>query len=97
MSGLDFFALFVLLVLMVTALAAVVFLGSWPGKVAEQRNHRHREAIKVGGWVTLFAGGFFWPLILIWSFMEARDPVPLTIQNGSDQLGENSQDKEAAQ
>lgn len=72
MSGLDIFALIVLLSLLATAMAAVVMLGSWPGKVAEQRHHKHREAVKVGGWVTLFAGGVFWPLVLIWAYMDTN-------------------------
>lgn len=75
MSGLDVFALFILLVLALTGLGAVVFLANWPGKVAQERSHRHWQAIQIGGWVTLIAGGVFWPLVLIWAYMDDPEVV----------------------
>ena len=47
MSGLDLFALFVLLVLVVCALAIWVILGMAPGRIAKSRNHPQAEAVNV--------------------------------------------------
>jgi len=68
MDGLDIAAFVVMAILAAMAIAMVVFLGSWPGRVAKRLNHPYREAIAVGGWVTLIAGGVAWPFILIWAY-----------------------------
>ena len=39
MTGLDIFALIVLIVLVAAALAIWAMLGMYPGKIARQRNH----------------------------------------------------------
>ena len=70
MSGIDIFALIVLIIIIGTALAAFVFLGLWPGNIARQRNHPQVEAITIGSWVALIAGGVLWPIILIWAYVK---------------------------
>jgi len=45
MSGLDYAALFVLLLLAVIAIGVVFFTGNFPGSVAKKRNHPNAEAI----------------------------------------------------
>jgi len=50
MSGLDIFALIVLIVLIVCGLAVWALLGMYPGKIAQQRNHPQADAINVCGW-----------------------------------------------
>jgi hypothetical protein len=68
MTGLDIFALIVLLVLVATFVGAFIFLGLWPGMIAKQRNHPQVDAITIGGWIGLLAGGVLWPLTLIWAY-----------------------------
>lgn len=68
MTGLEIFALIVLFVLVCTGIGVVVVLGILPGKVAAERNHPYREAIQIGSWVALIAGGVLWPLLLIWAY-----------------------------
>ncbi len=68
MDGLDIAAFVVMVILAGMAIAVVIFLGGWPGRVAKRLNHPYREAIAVGGWVTLIAGGVAWPFILIWAY-----------------------------
>ena len=70
MSGIDIFALIVLLVIIGTVMAIFIFLGLWPGKIARQRNHPQVEAITIGSWVALIAGGVLWPIILIWAYVK---------------------------
>ena len=75
MAGLDIFALIVLLVIIATSIAVFIFLGMWPSIVAKQRNHPQIEAITIGSWVALIAGGILWPIILIWSYMKNDERV----------------------
>lgn len=70
MSGIDIFALIVLITIIATVIVIFVFLGMWPGKVAKERNHPQVEAITIGSWVALIAGGILWPIILIWAYMK---------------------------
>jgi Protein of unknown function (DUF3302) len=49
-SILDLFALNVLLVLLLAAVAAWAILSMLPGRIAKQRNHPQADAINVCGW-----------------------------------------------
>jgi uncharacterized membrane protein len=71
MSGLDIFAWIVLAVIAATAVAVVVALGMMPGRIARKRGHPWPEAVTVGSWATLVFGFVFWPLILIWAYVDA--------------------------
>ena len=68
MDGLDIAAFVVMAILATMAITIIIFLGRWPGRVAKRLNHPYQEAITVGGWVTLVAGGVAWPFILIWAY-----------------------------
>jgi prepilin signal peptidase PulO-like enzyme (type II secretory pathway) len=70
MSGLDIFAWIVLLVLVATLVALVVALGMMPGRIARRRGHPWAEAVAVGSWATLIFGFVFWPLVLIWAYVD---------------------------
>jgi len=70
MSGLDIFAWIVLLVLVATLVALVVALGIMPGRIARRRGHPWAEAVAVGSWATLIFGFVFWPLVLIWAYVD---------------------------
>ncbi len=71
MSFLDIFAIVVLVVLVATAVAVFVALGMLPGHIARKRHHPWAEAVSVGGWVTLIFGFVFWPLVMIWAYVDA--------------------------
>ena len=73
MSGLDYAAIAILVFMVALALVVFWFLGGWPGRAAAARNHPYRTAVTIGGWVTLVAGGVFWPLVLIWAYAGNRD------------------------
>ena len=73
MSGLDIFAWIVLLVLVATLVAIVVALGMMPGRIARRRGHPWAEAVAVGSWATLIFGFVFWPLVLIWAYVDVPD------------------------
>jgi prepilin signal peptidase PulO-like enzyme (type II secretory pathway) len=71
---LDIFAWIVLIVLVASTAAVVIFLAMLPGMIAKKRNHPWAQAVTVGGWVTLFLGFMLWPLVLIWAYVDI--PVP---------------------
>jgi uncharacterized BrkB/YihY/UPF0761 family membrane protein len=73
MSGLDIFAWIVLLVLIATLVAVFVALGMMPGRIARKRGHPWAEAVTVGSWATLIFGFVFWPLVLIWAYVDVPE------------------------
>jgi prepilin signal peptidase PulO-like enzyme (type II secretory pathway) len=79
MSTIDMFAWIVLLVLVATLVAVFVALGTMPGRIARRRGHPWAEAVTVGSWATLIFGFVFWPLILIWAYVDVparRETAP---------------------
>ncbi|CAH1668938.1 MULTISPECIES: DUF3302 domain-containing protein [unclassified Chelatococcus] len=70
MSGLDIFAWIVLIVLVASSAFVVIFMAMLPGIIAKRRGHPWAEAVTVGGWVTLFFGFVFWPIVLIWAYVD---------------------------
>jgi hypothetical protein len=70
MAFIDIFAWFVLLVLIATLAAVFIALGMMPGRIARKRGHPWAQAVAVGGWATLIFGFVFWPLILIWAYVD---------------------------
>lgn len=50
MTGLDIFALIVLGVLAATVLGVLVFLGRWPGKIADARGHHQADRLHLGAY-----------------------------------------------
>jgi uncharacterized BrkB/YihY/UPF0761 family membrane protein len=70
MTFIDIFAWIVLLVLVATAVAVFVALGMMPGRIARKRGHPWPEAVAVGSWATLVFCFVFWPLVLIWAYVD---------------------------
>lgn len=68
MTGLDIFALVILLTLTLCALGIWVLLGMAPGKIARARNHPQAEAINVCGWWGAITMGLLSPLAFIWAY-----------------------------
>lgn len=71
MAPLDIFAWVVLLVVIATLVAAFLALGMMPGRIARRRGHPWAEAVAIGSWATLVFGFMFWPLILVWAYVDA--------------------------
>ena len=67
-NALDIFALIVLVVLFIAALAVWVVLGMLPGRIARRRNHPQAEAISVCGWWGAITMGLLMPLAWIWAY-----------------------------
>ena len=73
MSVIDIFAWIVLIVTVATMVAIVVALGTMPGRIARKRGHPWPEAVTVGSWATLVFGFVFWPLVLIWAYVDVPE------------------------
>jgi uncharacterized protein DUF3302 len=71
MSFIDLFAWFVLIVIVLSAIAVFVAIGMAPGYFAKKRGHPWAAAVEVAGWVTLICGFVLWPLALVWAFVDA--------------------------
>jgi hypothetical protein len=80
MSGLDIFALIILLVLLIAVVAIWVILGMMPGRIARQRNHPQADAINVCGWWGVLTLGILLPLAYIWAYTK---PIARPISTGS--------------
>jgi len=65
---LKYFALFVLIVLLLAAVAAWVALGMAPGKIARSRNHPQADAVGVCGWWGVITMGILCPLAFVWAY-----------------------------
>ena len=70
MTFIDYFAWFILIVLLATMVAVFIGLGLAPGYIARNRNHPWAQAVEVAGWVTLIFGFVLWPLALILAFVD---------------------------
>jgi len=68
MTGLDVFALIVLMVLLGAALFVAWILAAWPGRIARERGHPSADAIAVCGWWGLLTLGILLPLAWIWAY-----------------------------
>ena len=75
MSFLDVFALIILAVLLLTAIAVIGVLGALPGRIARNRRHSQADAIAAGGWIGLLFFGVLWPVMLIWAYMRMDGAV----------------------
>ena len=65
---LDWFALYILLVLAAAAVAGWVVLGLMPGRIARDRKHPQCDAIAVCGWWGVITMGLLLPLAFIWAY-----------------------------
>lgn len=76
MTGLDIFALVVLVVIAASVGAAAIVLARLPGQIAAKRGHPQADAIAIAGWLGILAAGVLWPLALIWAY--SRPPLAAT-------------------
>ena len=70
MPVIDIFAWIVLIVFVAILVAIFAALGMMPGRIAHRRKHPWAEAVAVGSWATLLCGFVFWPLVLIWAYVD---------------------------
>jgi len=75
-TGIDYFAWVVFIVIIVSVVAGVIVLAQLPGKIALKNHHPQARAINVAGWLGLLMTlGFVWVLAMIWAAMAPADSV----------------------
>lgn len=78
MSFLDWFALFVLIVIVASAVGGALLLGYMPGRIARQRSHPQADAISICGWMGLLTFGLLLPVAYVWAYW--RDPSSRSLE-----------------
>ncbi len=64
---LNYFALGVLIFVVVVLFYGIIAIHDIPAKIAEKRHHPHADAIHAAGWVSLFTLHALWPFLWIWA------------------------------
>jgi Protein of unknown function (DUF3302) len=64
---LNYFALGLLIFVVVVIFYGIIAIHDIPAKIAEQRHHPHADAIHAAGWVSLFTLHVLWPFLWIWA------------------------------
>jgi hypothetical protein len=63
----NYFALFLLVFVVVVLFYGIIAIHDIPAKIAESRDHPHQDAIHAAGWVSLFTLHALWPFLWIWA------------------------------
>jgi hypothetical protein len=66
---LDYVALGILVTVVVFFIYLVIYIHDIPYEIAKKRNHPHRDAIHIAGWVSLFLMHVIWPFLWIWAYL----------------------------
>jgi hypothetical protein len=64
---LNYFALFLLVFVVVVLFYAIIAIHDIPYVIARSRDHPHQDAIHAAGWVSLFTLHALWPFLWIWA------------------------------
>jgi hypothetical protein len=70
---LNYFALGVLIFVIVVLFYGVIAIHDIPHHIAKLRNHPHQDAIHAAGWVSLFTLHALWPFLWIWAMAYKPD------------------------
>lgn len=64
---LNYFALFLLIFVVVVLFYGIIAIHDIPHIIAESRSHPHQDAIYAAGWISLFTLHALWPFLWIWA------------------------------
>src|SRR6476620_3836940 len=67
MDGLSYFALGILVFVVLVLSYGMIAIHDIPYHMALKRNHPHADAIHAGGWISLFTLHAIWPFLWIWA------------------------------
>ena len=67
MDALSYFALIVLVVVILVLAYGMIAIHDIPYHIALARDHPHQDAIHAGGWISLFTLHAIWPFLWIWA------------------------------
>lgn len=67
MDFLSYFALAIIVFVILTLAYGMIAIHDIPYHLAKSRNHPHQDAIHAGGWVSLFTLHAIWPFLWLWA------------------------------
>jgi len=67
MDFLSYFALGLIILVILILAYGMIAIHDIPYHIAEKRNHPHQDAIHTAGWVSLFTLHAIWPFLWIWA------------------------------
>jgi hypothetical protein len=67
MDFLSYFALVILIFVVLVLSYGMIAIHDIPYHMAKARNHPHQDAIHAGGWISLFTLHAIWPFLWIWA------------------------------
>ena len=70
---LDYFALGVLLFVVVVIFYGVIAIHDIPYEIAKKRNHPQQDALHIAGWGSLCTWHAIWPFLWIWATLYRED------------------------
>jgi uncharacterized protein DUF3302 len=70
---LNYFALGLLIFVVVTLFYGIIAIHDVPYEIAKHRDHPHQDAIHAAGWVSLFTLHVMWPFLWIWAMLYRPD------------------------
>jgi hypothetical protein len=70
---LNYFALGLLIFVVVVLFYGIIAIHDVPYMIAESRHHPHQDAIYAAGWVSLFTLHALWPFLWIWAMAYRPD------------------------
>lgn len=65
----DIIALVMMVMVVIFLIYLVIYIHDIPYEIAKKRNHPHRDAIHIAGWVSLFLLHVIWPFLWIWAYL----------------------------
>lgn len=71
--ALDYVALGILIAVVFILFYGIIAIHDIPYEIAHKRNHPHRDAIHVAGWVSLLTLHVIWPFLWIWATLYRED------------------------
>lgn len=87
MTGIDYFAWAVLIVIIVAVVGVFIVLAMLPGKIAKERRHPQAEAINIAGWLGAFLTlGAVWVFAMIWAFTNPDGRTKGTIRPDDNEI-----------
>lgn len=69
---LEYLALAILLCGLIVVFYTFIYIHDIPYDIAKHRDHPHKEAIHVAGWLSLFTLHAIWPIVFIWAVSHPR-------------------------
>src|SRR5438128_9216184 len=91
MDFLSYFALLILIFVVLILAYGMIAIHDIPYHIALKRDHPHQDAIHAAGWISLFTLHAIWPFLWIWATAYhpvggyAGRPLETTDQNGAEE------------